>query len=71
MAVEPTHEMLCRSQPNLLDLLVAVTVKYKQPLEVYAWFRYDAVVTPDGYTSFHDFIKAPMRYNEQQWKEKN
>lgn len=48
-----------------------LAVKFNQPLEVYAWFRYDAVVTPGGYTSFQDFIKAPMRYNKQQWKERN
>ncbi len=43
-----------------------VADKYNQPLEVFAWFRHQAVVTPDGYTSFEDFIKAPMRYNKQQ-----
>jgi uncharacterized hydrophobic protein (TIGR00271 family) len=45
-----------------------VAWEYDQPLDVYAWFRYEAVVTPDGYTAFQDFIKAPMRYTKQQWE---
>ena len=44
--------------------------KYDQHLEVYAWFRYEAVVTPGGYTSFQDFIKTPMRRNKEQWEER-
>jgi len=54
--------------PKELDQIRSRLVgKYGQTLEVYAWFRYDAVVTPDGYTSYQDFMKAPMRYTKQQW----
>lgn len=56
---------------ELEQIRFRLAVKYNQPLEVYSWFRYDAVVTPDGYTSFQDFIKTPMRYNKQQWEKKN
>lgn len=56
-------------QPRELEQIRSRVVdKYNQPLEVYAWFRFETVVTPDGYSSYEDFIKEPMDHNKAQWK---
>jgi uncharacterized hydrophobic protein (TIGR00271 family) len=53
---------------ELQQIKTRVLQKAGQPLELYAWFRYEAVVTPSGYESYRDFMKGPMEYNKQEWE---
>lgn len=54
---------------ELEQIRTRVAARINQPLELYAWFRYEAVVTPDGYRSYDEFIREPMEHNKQRWEE--
>lgn len=54
--------------PGELDgIRTRVVARIGRPIELYAWFRHEAVVTPDGYRPYEDFMKGPMEHNKQQW----
>ncbi len=62
--------VLNRAKPEeLKQIRTRVIARINQPLELHAWFRYEAVVTPDGYRSCDEVIRQPMEYNKQRWEE--
>ena len=38
----------------------AVVHRFPHPVEVYAWFKLDTVITPDGYSAFSEFTQSTL-----------